>query len=71
LKLVQSIITYELGGEVRMDFGKPGFSCSITLPWTSDGIQFRERQAGAHVISTDVKYDSAGQPLPHDHRRSQ
>jgi len=70
LKLIQSLINYELGGEVTMDFGKSGFSCSITLPWTSDGIQFRERQSGAHVISKDVKYDSAGQPLPHDHSRS-
>jgi two-component system CheB/CheR fusion protein len=70
LKLIQSLINYELGGEVTMDFGKSGFSCSITLPWTSDGIQFRQRQSGAHVISKDVKYDSAGQPLPHDHSRS-
>lgn len=66
LKLIQSIIIHELGGDVNMDFGKSGFSCSITLPWTSDGIQFRKRQAGAHVISKDVKYDSAGQP--HDDR---
>jgi len=72
LKFIQSIITYELGGEVKMDFGKTGFSCSINVPWTSGGAQFRQRQAGAHVISTDVKYDSAGQPLPHgDGRREE
>ena len=69
LKLIQSIIRHELGGEVKMDFSRSGFSCSITLPWTSDGIQFRQRQAGAHVISKDVKYDSAGQALSHDTRR--
>jgi two-component system CheB/CheR fusion protein len=72
LKLVRSIISYELGGEVKLDFSKSGFSCSITLPWTSsDGIQFRQRQSGAHVTSKDVKYDRAGQPLSHEHRRSQ
>lgn len=67
LKLIQSIITYELGGELKMEFGQTGFSCSMTLPWTGDGIRFRKREAGAHVISKDVKYDDAGQPLPHDH----
>jgi hypothetical protein len=71
LKLIQSIINYELGGEVTLDFGKDRFLCSITLPWTSsDGIQFRQRQSGAHITSKDVKYDPAGQPLSHDHGRS-